>query len=377
LLPVLRAEAPAEVLDELLPWAKDFLVTPLREAEVRVRARRIAQPGAHPADRGPARQLNQAFSLAQLVGEAPAFHALKRKISLAAQFESAVFLSGETGTGKERCARALHYLSRRASKPFIPVNCGAVPADLFESEIYGHQKGAFTGAISTQPGLIAEAEGGTLFLDEVETLSLSSQVKLLRFLQDQTYHALGCANLKQADVWIIASANVDLLQKAKAGDFREDLFYRLAVITLDLPPLRQRRADIPLLAAHFLKLHGDKHGKDRKRFSQEATEALCGYSWPGNIRELENVVQQVIVFTESQIVEPKDIPIPRNFSTPAPGDRCFKHSKARIIDEFERTYVADLLASHKGNVTHAALTAKMDRRAFGRLVRKYQIEKPF
>ena len=376
-LPVVRSETSAEVFDNLMSWTDDFLLTPLREQEVRIRVRQfLSRSLEHQILSSRQRErINEACGLAQLIGEAPAFLALKRKIALVARFESAVFLFGETGTGKERCARALHYLSRRAGKPFLPVNCGAVPVDLFENELYGHRKGAFTGALAEQPGLIAEAEGGTLFLDEVETLSPGSQVKLLRFLQDQTYYALGSAKPKKADVWIISSANVDLLQKAKEGAFREDLFYRLAVVTLALPPLRDRRGDIPLLATHFLKLHSERNGIDDKRFSAQALEALCQYAWPGNVRELENVVQQIIVFTESQTIEAKDIPVPQLLYSEERATNCFKHSKAQAVEQFERSYVNDLLRTHYGNVTRAAAAAKMDRRAFGRLVKKYQIAK--
>ena len=374
LLPVFRHDSVAELLEAVTSSSEDFLVTPLRPPEVQARVRKMIQPGERlPGDEA-AERLTKAFGLAQLIGEDAAFNTLKERIALAAQFESTVYLYGETGTGKERCARALHYLSRRADKPFIPINCGAVPSDLFESELYGHRKGAFTGAVSTHPGLIAEAEGGTLFLDEVETLSLASQVKLLRFLQEKTYHSLGCAKAKQADVWIVASSNVDLLEKAREGTFREDLFYRLAVITLALPALRQRKGDIPLLAEYFLKVHGQKHGKHKRRFSAEAAQALCEYSWPGNVRELENVIQQVTVFSDSPVISSDELPIPQS-SAKKIANGCFKESKARTIDEFEKAYVTDLLRTHNGNVTHAALAAKMDRRAFGRLIKKHKIEK--
>lgn len=191
-----------------------------------------------------------AVGLAHLVGESSAFVMLKRKLPLLAQCEAAVLLTGETGTGKGLCARALHYLSRRAGKPFLPVNCGAIPVELFERALFGHQKGAFTSAWAAQSGLIAEVEGGTLFLDEIATLSLSAQAKLLRFLEDQTYYVLGSPRPRQADVWIIAATNVELLRKVRDGTLREDFFYRLAVMTLTLPPLRERRADIPCLVAH-------------------------------------------------------------------------------------------------------------------------------
>jgi two-component system response regulator GlrR len=308
-----------------------------------------------------------------MIGEHPVFAALKRKISSVAQFESTVLLTGETGTGKERFARALHYSSRRAGKPFLAVNCGAIPEDLIESELYGHRKGAFTGAFTTQPGLIAEAANGTLFLDEIETLSLAGQVKLLRFLQDQTYYPVGSSVPRQANVWILASTNIELPRKIQDGTFREDLYYRLAVISLALPPLRERKSDIPLLAAHFWKLYSARAGRGSRDLSREVIDALCEHSWPGNVRELENVVQQLAVLTETDDVRPEDLSIPRVVTNRSRVS--FSQMKARIIEEFERGYITDLLRLHRGNVTHAAREAGKDRRALGRLIKKYRIAK--
>jgi two-component system, NtrC family, response regulator GlrR len=375
LLPVIRSQNLEKMLNSFLLKTTDFLATPLQEAEVRARVRRLLV-WSHNQQRGSGKQeITETFGPTRLVGEDPAFVAVKRKIPLLAQFESSVLVTGETGTGKEMCARALHYLSRRAGKPFLPVNCGAIPVELFENELFGHQKGTFTSAWAAQPGLIAEAHNGTLFLDEIETLSLPSQVKLLRFLQDKTYYILGSPKPRLANVWIIASANVELPRKIEEGTFREDLFYRLAVTTLGLPPLRQRKADIPLLAAHFWKLYEAKTGRTDQRLSPKAVEALCQHSWPGNVRELENVIQQIIVLTESQTVEPEDLPIPcRRLAKESSGD-SFKRSKALAIEDFEKAYVREFLRAHQGNVSRAANAAKMERRAFGRLIKKYQIAK--
>jgi two-component system response regulator GlrR len=371
LMPVISAQVLTEALEAGLDCAQDFLLMPLREAEVCLRVRRLT--GLEQATRD---SVLEARGLAQIIGEDPAFVNLKRRIPVVARFESTVLLTGETGTGKERFARALHYSSRRAGKPFLAVNCGAIPLDLLESELYGHQKGAFTGAFATQTGLIAEAEGGTLFLDEIETLSLASQVKLLRFLQDQTYYPVGSAKPRQANVWIIASTNVELPSKIKAGTFREDLFYRLAVISLSLPPLRERKRDIPLLAAHFWKLYAARAGRSYRNLSAEVLEALCEYQWPGNVRELENVVQQLAVLTETESVSPEDLPIPRPRAGRDDSRRSsFAQRKARVIEEFERGYITELLQLHQGNVTHAAREAGKDRRALGRLIKKYQIAK--
>jgi two-component system response regulator GlrR len=371
LLLVIRSEAISNGFFDPLAWTKDVMITPLREPEVCFRVRRLTR--GEPRETA-AERIAEVCGLAQLVGEDAAFVALKRRIPIAAQFESTVLLTGETGTGKERFARALHYCSRRSGKPFLPVNCGAIPIDLFENEMYGHQKGAFTGAFVAQSGLILEAEGGTIFLDEIETLSLANQVKVLRFLQDQTYYAVGSAKLKQANVWIIASTNVDLARKVQDGTFREDLYYRLAVIRLNLPSLRQRTADIPLLARHFWNMYQAKTGGPPRHLSTEAIDVLCQHSWPGNIRELQNVIQQILVFTESQTVQPDDVPIRRAVESKS-SNLSFKHSKALAVEQFERAYVGALLRTHRGNVTDAALAASKDRRSFGRLVKKYRIDK--
>lgn len=372
LLPVIRSEALTEGFDDRLSSAQDFLVTPLREAEVCARVRRLTgmEPGAI-AKEGAA----EACGLAKLIGEDPTFVGLKRKIPLVARFESTVLLTGETGTGKERFARALHYSSRRADRPFLAVNCGAIPVDLLESELYGHLRGAFTGAFAAHPGLIAEAENGTLFLDEIETLSLGGQVKLLRFLQDQVYYPVGSARPRQANVWVIASTNVELPAMIQAGTFREDLFYRLAVIRLALPPLRQRKGDIRLLAAHFWKMHAAKVGRSEEELSAKVVDALCQHSWPGNIRELENVVQQLAVLTESETVRPEDLPIARLSCALEAQRSSFAQRKAVAIEEFERSYITEVLRLHQGNVTRAAQAARKDRRALGRLIKKYQITK--
>src|SRR5689334_17403078 len=343
LLPVLHAGD----LDERgfpLGCVTDFLLTPLREAEVRARVSRLLstpRPAERAAAEAPARSRG---GLEHLVGEAPAFAAIKRLLPLMARSNESVLITGETGTGKELCARALHYLSPRAGKPFLPVNCGAIPHELFESELFGHARGAFTGAWTAQRGFIAEAESGTLFLDEVEALSLGCQVKLLRFLEDHTYHTLGSSRLRHADVGILAASNVSLARMVREGSFRADLFYRLSVLTVDLPPLRERREDIPRLAAH---LWARCSGGEARRFSSAAMDALCGYDWPGNVRELENVIRQLATLSQSQTIELADLAI-RPSAAPSSGFRgtSLKQAKARAIAQFERAYLSDLIQAH-------------------------------
>ena len=375
LLPVVRSEILGSVFDILVDCAKDFLITPLREPEVCARLRRLIGSGGVQAGEKTMDQVTAAVGLTPLVGEDPGFRAMKRKISLLAQSECTVLITGETGTGKELCARALHYLSSHAEKPFLPVNCGAIPVELFENELFGHQKGAFTGAWAAQTGLIAEAEGGTLFLDEIEALSLTSQVKLLRFLQDRTYYVLGSSRSRQANIRIVASTNVELRPRIEKGTFREDLYHRLAVIGLAVPALRQRVSDIPLLAAHFWKLYTANTDRVQRHLSAEAIGVMCQYAWPGNVRELQNLIQHIVLLGETDTVQPKDLPIPSQQTVAAGKRKSFKQSKALAMEDFEKTYITDLLRVHRGNVTRAAGEAKKDRRAFGRLIKKHDIAK--
>jgi DNA-binding NtrC family response regulator len=365
---VVSADGPTDGLEK----SHDFMFTPLQESEVLLRVRRLLNASHRNTTINDA---TGACGLAQILGEDPKMVHLKRRIPIVARFDSTVLLTGETGTGKEQFARALHYSSPRAAKPFLPVNCGAIPTDLFESELYGHRRGAFTGAVSAEPGLIAEAEGGTLFLDEVETLSLTNQVKLLRFLQDQVYYPVGSARPKQANVWILASTNIELPLKIQDGTFREDLYYRLAVISLALPPLRQRKSDIPLLAAHFWRVYSERAGQNSSPLSSEIMDALCRYHWPGNVRELQNVIQQLTVLNELETIQKENLPIPRTEGCEESKPVSFAERKASVIAEFEKHYLTDLLRTHNGNVTHAAQEAGKDRRAFGRLIKKYHIDK--
>jgi len=372
LLTVLHPGIMNDVLAEGLEGSQDFLVLPLKESEVLIRVRRLLATGHSDLAR---RQATEACGLSQLIGEDPQFVNLKRRISIVAHFDSTVLLTGETGTGKESVARALHYSSPRAAKPFLPVNCGAIPVELFESELYGHRRGAFTGAVTAESGLIAEAEGGTFFLDEVETLTMASQVKLLRFLQDQVYYPVGSAKPKRANVWVVASTNIQLPLKIREGTFREDLYYRLAVIGLSLPPLRQRKGDIPLLAAHFWKVYSARAGRSERPLSPQVMDALSRHSWPGNVRELQNVVQQLAVLSESDTINPEDLPIPCGEINSDFRCGSFAQKKVLVIEEFEKQYLRELLRSHRGNVTRAAQEARKDRRALGRLIKKYQIDR--
>lgn len=307
-----------------------------------------------------------------LIGKSLSFLEQVNKIPVIAKCDSSVLISGETGTGKELCAQNIHHLSSRSSKPFVPINCGALPVELAENELFGHRKGAFTGAANSNLGLISEAEGGTLFLDEIDSLSPLVQVKLLRFLQERTYRPLGSTKEFQADVRIVAATGMDSELIVKSGKLRTDLYYRLNVIPLRLPPLRERREDVPLLSRFFLIKHSRIVGKEVLDFTPTALQKLVYHDWPGNVRELEHVVERAVVMTDKRIVEEVDISLP-HMDRVNPVEP-FKEAKERFIEEFEKAYIEKVLLLCHGNISSAAKLAEKHRRAFWELIRKHQID---
>jgi two-component system, NtrC family, response regulator GlrR len=309
--------------------------------------------------------------LAQLVGSSPVFLAVAERVAVLSRCDVSVLIHGETGTGKEVVARAIHYSSGRADRPFIPVNCGALPLELVENELFGHERSAFTGATSSTPGLVEEAEGGTLFLDEIDSLPMLAQVKLLRFLQDRQYRRLGSARPRQADVRILSATNVDPEQAVQTGRLRQDLYYRVNVVSIAMPPLRERPEDIPLLARHFLERYSRELGKRVAGLSDAAIQRLCEEIWPGNVRQLEHAVQRAVLVTADGAPVEADAFELRSRSSSGLG---FKQQKARAIEEFERRILNQALAQHQGNITRAAAAVQQHRRAFFRLVRKHRID---
>lgn len=316
-------------------------------------------------------QLRSRLGLDHIIGESAAFVALLTQINSIAKHDVCVLILGETGTGKEVFARAVHYCSQRSGKPFIPVNCGAIPADLLENEFFGHESGAFTSANCSRRGILKEADGGTLFLDEVDCLPPFAQVKLLRFLQDGQFRPLGSAATCSADVRVVAASNANFKEILEAGRLRTDLYYRLNVLSMQLPPLREREDDIFLLARYFLAKYADKFKVQAREFSAAALQKLMCHAWPGNVRELENVVQRAVVLADHAIIGPDDIRIADRESKLE--DQTFQELKAKAIDQFEQSYVRRLLLIHDGNITKAAQAAGKDRRAFWELMRKHNI----
>ena len=317
------------------------------------------------------RRLKEKLGLQQLIGTSPVFVAETSKIPLVAKSDSSVLITGETGTGKEMVGRAIHYLSPRTGKPFVPVNCGAIPLELLENELFGHERGAFTGASGSRSGLIQEAEKGTLFLDEVDSLPLLAQIKLLRFLQDKEFRPLGSTKSIKGDVRIIAASNANLEESVAAGTLRRDLYYRLAVVPIVLPPLRERSSDIVILARHFLAEYAAKLKSPAVEFSREAERKLMLYGWPGNVRELEHVIERVVVLCTQKTIEADHIVLPGQSNNP--GRLSFSEMKANVIAQFEMNYVESLLLVYKGNITRAAQAAQKERRTFWGLIRKHKI----
>ena len=322
-----------------------------------------------------------------LIGTSKCFLQATGMIPMLSTSKSTVLISGETGTGKELFARAIHYSGERRSKPFVPVNCAALPDHLIENELFGHSKGAFTGALLEKPGLLQEADGGTLFLDEINSLSLSVQSKLLRVLQDQEFRPLGSTKSKTVNVKIIAATNADLRHLVETRQFREDLFYRLNVLSLALPPLRERKEDILLLANHSLKVYAREFGKKSLHLNHTAMAKLMGYSWPGNVRELQGVIQRAVAMGSGDTLEAYDLDLPETEKPKLTGptmalmsregisNNSFQDMKAKVIEEFERAYLSELLSTHQGNISKAARVAKKERRAFQRLLMKHGLDR--
>jgi len=320
-----------------------------------------------------------------LVGSSAPMREVIRMIEAVAYSSTTVLVTGESGTGKELVARALHARSPRKSHPFVALNCGALTETLLESELFGHVKGAFTGAQRDQKGLFDAADGGTIFLDEIGDIPMATQVRLLRVLQEGEIKRVGSADSVRVDVRVIAATHRDLPKLTKSGKFREDLFYRLNVINVPLPPLRDRIEDIPLLAHHFLRRYTDRLGKKVRTLTPEAIELLCGYRWPGNVRELENAIERAVVLCRTDALTPTDLPpavsgrtAPLVREAPAGGDDStwlslsYAAAKEQALRRFEKSYVDALMRACDNNISAAARKAGMDRSNFKRVLRKYR-----
>ncbi|MCK4763719.1 MAG: sigma-54-dependent Fis family transcriptional regulator [Candidatus Aminicenantes bacterium] len=291
-----------------------------------------------------------------IIGKSEQMRKIFEAVEKAASASATVVISGESGTGKELVARAVHYCSSRASAPFLPVNCGSIPENLLESELFGYVKGAFTGAFETRAGFFQTADGGTIFLDEISETSAAMQVKLLRVLQEKEICMVGSRRIQKVDVRILAATNKDLLDLVKTGVFREDLYYRLNVIDIDIPPLRDRGGDVLLLIGNFTSKFAAEAKKKEPRFSDNALEVLKNYNWPGNVRELENVIQRLVIMNEESIIDVPDLPSLMRSSI------CRELGLNRTLAEVEAEHIGYVLAGVKGNKTQAAKILGIDRK---------------
>ncbi|MEJ5328673.1 MAG: sigma-54 dependent transcriptional regulator [Desulfobaccales bacterium] len=321
----------------------------------------------------------QAAPPREIIGQSPAIQALREKLRLVAPTNASVLITGENGTGKELVARALHQLSKRAHQPFVEVNCAAIPEDLIESELFGHEKGAFTGAVSRRPGKFDQAHGGTLFLDEIGDMSLKTQAKILRILEEQRFERVGGSRPIQVDVRIIAATNKNLEEEIAKGNFREDLYHRINVIPLHVPPLRERTEDIPLLAEHFLREVAMENHTLPKRLSPEALEALKRLPWPGNVRELRNFLWRLAILVPGEVIEAHDLTLAQpqaltggetSLEAALFQETSFREARAR----FEREFLRRKLAEHGGNVSATAEAIGLERSHLHRKLRALGLE---
>jgi len=328
-------------------------------------------------------------SFDNIVGESPVMQQVFKKLSKICKSDANVIIYGESGTGKELFARTIHTHSTRSSEAFIPVDCVALPETLLESELFGYEKGAFTGAESTRRGLLEYADGGTLFLDEISELAPNLQAKLLRVLQEQEFRRVGGKELRQVDLRVISATNQDPLQSVRSNRLREDLYYRLNVIPLELPPLRQRKEEIPVFIEYYLQHFGSFSRYRKMNMDAEAVQALMHYSWPGNVRELRNLVECLVSLTDGPVIKLADLPenitasanngFLQSGNSDAPGFSHFTHlsfqkAKSQLVLEFERAYFSKILKKCEGNISRAAREANVSRRTLYRMIKNHKLE---
>ncbi|NLB66679.1 MAG: sigma-54-dependent Fis family transcriptional regulator [Lentisphaerae bacterium] len=353
--------------------AYDFLAKPVNLDRLELLLERaLAESRLDEENRRLRAQIAEKFGFENIIGESSAMQEVFKTIKQVAPTRTTVLIQGESGTGKELVARALHQCSPRAQGPFIPVHCAALTPTLLESELFGHEKGAFTGAVERRRGRFELADGGTLFLDEIGEIDAALQVKILRVLEERRFERVGGSQPVDVDVRLVAATNRDLKQMMEAGEFREDLFYRLYVVNITLPPLRERTGDIALLAQHYLKTLAAEHGKPVAGMTAETLDALTAYSWPGNVRELRNVIERMLVLSHGGRLTVRDLP-PNLRETPK---RAGVESRAgRRMRDAERELIEEALRRHKGNRTQAAADLGISRRTLHRKLNEFGLRK--
>ncbi len=364
--------------------AYDYIPKPFTATQLRILIGRAAQQVQLVRDNAVLRdQLKKQYSFENIVGTSESIQKVFSVVSRVAPTDASVFISGESGTGKELIARAIHMNSRRSDRPFMAINCAALPDHLLESELFGHEKGAFTGADVARRGLLEAASGGTFFLDEVTEMSMDLQAKLLRVIQERKIRRVGGEGELQIDVRWVSATNRDPEKAVKDGALRQDLLFRLNVVPLKLPPLRARRDDIPALAQHFLRKYAQEYERPQINFAPDSLRILCEYDWPGNIRELQNMVERVVsLCSPGQTIGKDDLPeelVNRERSTtrgfsPFLSDQLFHDAKAEAVSSFEKEYLRSLLEKNGGNISQAARQAGIDRKTIHRMLAKYELE---
>jgi len=362
--------------ERLLNHCNEFITCPYNESELAIRINKLSPLSSCHSDY---QQLIDEFLHLNLIGQSQVFLNLLKNTKKLSLCDAPVLIEGKTGTGKELFAHAIHYLSNRCNAGFIPVNCGSFPDQLFNNELFGHEKGAYTDAKASHQGLIQKAQGGTLFLDEIEALSAKAQICLLRFLQDFRYRPLGSTQLKKANIRVIAASNQSLKQLVEQGLFREDLYYRLNIMPLQIPTLRERIDDLTILANHFIKQFCEQYQQEKKEIHPSMLSWMQSYDWPGNIRELENMLHRAFLLSDSRIIyDPSLVDFRKEQKSPYPLvyplGLTFKDAKDQVIKEFEINYLTHLINESSGNVSQAAKKAGKERRALGKLLKKYKLK---
>jgi DNA-binding NtrC family response regulator len=358
--------------------AADYIVKPFQPEDLEALVRRLLEgKRLRDENRLLRRQVERPFAFGELIGQSLVMRQVFDRIQRLAQVDVDVLIVGETGTGKELVARAIHQASRRRQQPFVPVDCGAIPNELMESELFGHERGAFTGAQSRNLGLLEYANQGTFFLDEIGQLPVRLQAKLLRVLQERKIRRVGGIKEIDLDVRVLAATSLNLDEEVRKERFRLDLYHRIHVAQVDLPPLRDRAGDIPLLAGHFLTRYAQDMGRATAQLSSEAFEVLSGYAWPGNVRELQNTIKRSLALAPQNVITPHDLPdeivVRAGESTEAAGSGFFQARERRLV-AFEKQYFQNLLQTCRGDVTCAAREARLPRGTVYRLLKKHGLE---
>ncbi|MCP4650038.1 MAG: sigma-54-dependent Fis family transcriptional regulator [PVC group bacterium] len=372
---IITAYASVETAVKSLRYgAHDYLTKPFKLQDIKLVIKKaFSQKRIFSEDKSTQKKLKERYRFANIIGKSKPMQKVFDMVDKVAKTNTTVLINGESGTGKELIAKAMHYNSLRAGKPFVSIDCGALPDDLLESELFGHVKGSFTGAISTKQGLFEVAVGGTLFLDEIGETSPAMQAKLLRALQEKEIRSVGATKNIKVDVRIVAATNRNLEEEVKRGNFRKDLFYRISVISVYLPSLQQRKEDISLLLPHFLKKY-QMPGKPVKRFSEEAMDVMLSYHWPGNVRELENAVESAVTLGEQDIIAATDLPQRISDFAQSPEANNILASEESLkdkVEQFEKELIAKTLVETSGNKNLVAQKLKMTRRNLDYKIKRY------